>query len=221
MLFQNVWTDTTLENGLWDPSSNKYTLKLQQDQISREITTSRVVLALGGGGQTPEMPSYPNRVLPLIPPQTPGPNKQAGPLQRHRSPLSTLHKPVLFPRKARNRNRSREYRSRYRRGYAGRWPRLRDNGAAVSDLYFPSPRYPPLSFYAKINRCPPRRVSQRSPLARLQCPDSNLHVRQPLLVASLPDPRRPLRRRIQTSCINGTRTLQCSRESRIQAGARR
>ncbi|KAF8862065.1 flavin-containing monooxygenase [Acephala macrosclerotiorum] len=59
----NVWTNTKLENGEWSPSENQYTLMIQQSNVSRIITCSHVVIAVGGSGQVPKMPEYPDREL--------------------------------------------------------------------------------------------------------------------------------------------------------------
>ncbi|KAE9363311.1 FAD/NAD(P)-binding domain-containing protein [Stipitochalara longipes BDJ] len=59
----NVWTDSKLEHGDWNPAENKWTLNVLQGKEKREIVCSHVVMAVGAGGQIPKMPEYANREI--------------------------------------------------------------------------------------------------------------------------------------------------------------
>lgn len=61
---QNVWTESAVLSGKWDPVKKLWTLEIQKaGGGTRSITSSFVVIAGGGGGQNPVTPEYPNLVL--------------------------------------------------------------------------------------------------------------------------------------------------------------
>jgi hypothetical protein len=55
----NIWFNTALESGVWDPVSQTYTLMICRDGATQQITTKNVIMATGSGGQTPIMPTLP------------------------------------------------------------------------------------------------------------------------------------------------------------------
>jgi hypothetical protein len=61
---QNVWTESAVLSGKWDPVKKLWTLEIQKaGGGTRFITSTFIVVAGGGGGQKSVMPEYPNRVL--------------------------------------------------------------------------------------------------------------------------------------------------------------
>ena len=58
---RNIWCSTSLESGTWDGAKDLWTLCIKRNGTLQMITCHHVVLALGGGGQIPTMPSFPHR----------------------------------------------------------------------------------------------------------------------------------------------------------------
>lgn len=62
MSWQNLWTSTELKSGSWDDQQRRWTLLLARHGKEQIISAIHVVMAVGGGGQIPVMPSYPDKV---------------------------------------------------------------------------------------------------------------------------------------------------------------
>lgn len=60
---QHIWFNTTLESGSWDQDSKTWTLRIRCSDSTQTLTCRHVVMATGGGGQIPIMPTYPGREL--------------------------------------------------------------------------------------------------------------------------------------------------------------
>jgi cation diffusion facilitator CzcD-associated flavoprotein CzcO len=60
---RHIRFDTTLESGSWDEGSKTWTLNVRRrhDATIQTLTCRHVVMATGGGGQIPIMPTYPGR----------------------------------------------------------------------------------------------------------------------------------------------------------------
>ncbi|KIW99796.1 uncharacterized protein Z518_10724 [Rhinocladiella mackenziei CBS 650.93] len=58
---KNIWFDTTLEFGSWDEAQSLWTLRIRCQDSGHTITCRYVIMAAGGGGQIPIMPTYPGR----------------------------------------------------------------------------------------------------------------------------------------------------------------
>lgn len=57
---KNIWCSTSLESGVWDEAKGLWTLCIKRDGELQMIMCQHVVLAVGGGGQIPMMPSFPH-----------------------------------------------------------------------------------------------------------------------------------------------------------------
>ena len=59
----NVRISTRVEKATWSEDSKTWTLHLNSPSNAQTITATHLILAVGAGGQTPNMPQYPNRKL--------------------------------------------------------------------------------------------------------------------------------------------------------------
>ncbi|TVY81082.1 putative indole-3-pyruvate monooxygenase [Lachnellula suecica] len=57
----NIWQKSSAKTGTWDPIQNVWTLNIQRDGNDRTLKCKYIVLAGGGGFQTPSMPIYADR----------------------------------------------------------------------------------------------------------------------------------------------------------------
>ncbi|KAI1614844.1 hypothetical protein EDD36DRAFT_166345 [Exophiala viscosa] len=58
---KNIAFDTTLDSGSWDQARETWTLNLRRQGTAQTLTCRYVVMATGGGGQIPMMPTYPGQ----------------------------------------------------------------------------------------------------------------------------------------------------------------
>lgn len=58
---QNIWFRTVLQSGIWDENEKLWTLRINHSGGEETITARHVIMAVGGGGQDPIMPTYPGR----------------------------------------------------------------------------------------------------------------------------------------------------------------
>lgn len=58
---KNIWYNTVLESGSWDEAQKKWTLHSRRQGSTQTLTCRYMVMATGGGGQIPIMPTYPGR----------------------------------------------------------------------------------------------------------------------------------------------------------------
>ncbi|KEF55398.1 uncharacterized protein A1O9_08148 [Exophiala aquamarina CBS 119918] len=58
---QNIWFRTVLQSGTWNETEKLWTLRINHPGGEETIQTRHVIMAVGGGGQDPIMPTYPGR----------------------------------------------------------------------------------------------------------------------------------------------------------------
>ncbi|KMU81672.1 hypothetical protein CISG_02690 [Coccidioides immitis RMSCC 3703] len=57
----NAWFSTNLESGKWDEDKKEWAIRVIREGKEVILTTKHLVLAVGGGGQIPRMPTFPDR----------------------------------------------------------------------------------------------------------------------------------------------------------------
>lgn len=58
---KHIWFSSTLHSGTWNEEQRRYTLEVRQPDGVNRIACRYVIMATGGGGQIPIMPTYPGR----------------------------------------------------------------------------------------------------------------------------------------------------------------
>jgi len=57
----DVWLSTNLEKARWNKKDSTWTLRVNRRGMRQDVRTRHLVLAIGGGGQIPKMPTLANR----------------------------------------------------------------------------------------------------------------------------------------------------------------
>ncbi|OQU93947.1 hypothetical protein CLAIMM_00380 isoform 1 [Cladophialophora immunda] len=57
----NIWLSTVIKNGSWNAEKRQWTLNVHRNGIDVSLTSSHIVVAVGGGGHIPYMPAFPGR----------------------------------------------------------------------------------------------------------------------------------------------------------------